>query len=805
MFDSKENEAEPKTQKSFLPEKATFACSFCPYSSDWRSNLRMHVTRVHKKSIGLLECCFISFPDKKALRDHVAVCHIQRFICKTCDSCFTQSTSLKRHVAKRSCFKNFSCSFCEYTTTRKDDWDQHIQLHKKEEDKSECSSTLSAPADSAQQNSSPLNVQLKETSFTCPNCPFETKWEQSLRRHKRTHHGITMESCWSNFSGKKSCRKRRAPNHRLRIGDCGFQCATCNKVFNSADLLRCHQPVHSGQKPFKCNLCDYASSRSGSLNHHKALKHKEDNQPTALRLSNQLILPDSLPNEDSQTNEEDVEVQRVPSLRSSFKPVVDKIVLEWDHKQIMGNEYEICGVKHEEVEQSKGPFFQSPSDPPIDSLDGETDELDSVMIESKLPDVDVKIQKSSAQEACIFNCPLCPFNTKWLSALKRHLKIHEKQGIFSPTPSSSSMQYNSCSSSEPPLKKSVMLNCSLCPYSTKWSTNFKMHVDRTHKKNRCKCTTCGRICRNMFLLQRHQKNHLVVKKFTCSICNYASSQKGHVEKHMKTHKPGDDFQSTSLSIGQPAECDTSLEVRRLRSSRAIASEREENRSSRNDSIENGRRGVKRKRNSIDPVTMNVRTEEMARGYEQKDKQPEEIQKAELSISESDRSVLPPTPRQLRRSRRFAVEPAVSLPSKDSCGNLIPLPMSMIDSIYGEARLLRSQVSLVQTVPSLLPLLLRLLELSSSTTSQIRVILELEVRYRAIECFEYVWNASKMAIIRWDHLKVAMNRDTLLNAIRYAFGTLPVFINWEKNEHLEMLESVILLCSNTVKNWKQPSA
>lgn len=61
--------------------------------------------------------------------------------------------------------------------------------------------------------------------------------------------------------------------------------------------------------------------------------------------------------------------------------------------------------------------------------------------------------------------------------------------------------------------------------------------------------------------------------------------------------------------------------------------------------------------------MNVRTEEMARGYEQKDKQPEDIQNAELSISESDRSVLPRTPRQLRRSRRFAVESAVSLPSK----------------------------------------------------------------------------------------------------------------------------------------------
>ncbi|KAI9551693.1 hypothetical protein GHT06_022029 [Daphnia sinensis] len=789
MDDSKDNEAELKTQKNSLRRNGTFACLLCPYSSDWRSNLKMHAERVHKTSIGELECCGISFSDKNAFRQHIAASHSRRFVCKTCGRCFTQATSLNRHVTKQSCLKKFNCNLCDYATSRKDYWDHHIQLHDFQGNKNECSSTLAAPADSPKQNSS--SALLKETWFACSNCPFETKWEHSLKRHKMIHYRIPMESCWTNFSDRMKGRKRRALNGQ-RTADGRFQCATCNKVFKSAHLLRRHQPVHSGQKPFKCNFCDYASSRLWNLNHHKALKHKEKNQPTASPLSNQQILPDSLPNEG------DVEIHRLPLSPRSLRPVVDKIALEPEQKQ---NEHELSNIKHKAMEPNKSPhsqssFFQSASHPIVDSMNGETDEFDPqkspIMIESILPDDGVDIQKNSTDEVCIFNCPVCPFNTKWPSALKRHVKIHEKQGIISPTSPSSATQHNPCSSSEPPLKKSVVLNCSLCPYSTKWPTNLKMHEGRMHKKKRCKCTTCGRVFSNVFVLRRHQKNHLLVKKFTCSVCNYASSQKGHLEKHMKSHKPREDSEPTVLSTGQSAECDTSL-VRRLRSSRVIAPEREENILSGNDFTENGRRGVKRKRTSIDPVAMDVRNEGMVRGYEQKDQQREETQMAELSISESAR--------QLQQSGRYTVESALSSPSKDSRGTLLPLPLSTIDSIYEEARLLRSQASQVQTVPSLLPLLLRLLELSSSTTKQIRATLEVEVRSRAIECSEYVWNASKMAIIRWDQLENATNRDTFLNAIRYAFGTLPVFINLEKKEHLEMLESVILLSFNTVKNWK----
>lgn len=130
---------------------------------------------------------------------------------------------------------------------------------------------------------------------------------------------------------------------------------------------------------------------------------------------------------------------------------------------------------------------------------------------------------------------------------------------------------------------------------------------------------------------------------------------------------------------------------------------------------------------------------------------------------------------------------------------------MINSIQEEARQLRTQTTQVSTLSGLMPLLERLLELSATITSRIRGVMDVQERSQAVECLEYVWNASKTAIVRWEDLKGRTNRDGLLNAVQYAYGTLPVFINWEQSKHLEMLENVTLLSLNTVKNWNTPSS
>ncbi len=93
-----------------------------------------------------------------------------------------------------------------------------------------------------------------------------------------------------------------------------------------------------------------------------------------------------------------------------------------------------------------------------------------------------------------------------------------------------------------------------------------------------------------------------------------------------------------------------------------------------------------------------------------------------------------------------------------------------------------------------------MELSSSITNKIRFFgSDYELRFEAAELFEYVWGISKMAVCRWEEIEGSSFNNTSLRAVQYAYETLPVFINLEIYEHLEMMEHILILIINTVKN------
>lgn len=128
---------------------------------------------------------------------------------------------------------------------------------------------------------------------------------------------------------------------------------------------------------------------------------------------------------------------------------------------------------------------------------------------------------------------------------------------------------------------------------------------------------------------------------------------------------------------------------------------------------------------------------------------------------------------------------------------------MIDSIHDESRQLRAKSASVSSINGLMLLLKRLLELSASICQKIRGM-DVGCRSSAVECLEYVFNATKTAIVRGEDLKGATDHDCPLFAIKYAYGTLPAFINWEQNKYLEMLNCVIVLSLSTVEFWHSTS-
>ena len=52
-----------------------------------------------------------------------------------------------------------------------------------------------------------------------------------------------------------------------------YICEICSKRFCEKWLLSRHLRVHTGERPFKCTLCNYSAGQSFNLKRHMAMKH----------------------------------------------------------------------------------------------------------------------------------------------------------------------------------------------------------------------------------------------------------------------------------------------------------------------------------------------------------------------------------------------------------------------------------------------------------------------------------------------------------------------------------------------------
>lgn len=111
--------------------------------------------------------------------------------------------------------------------------------------------------------------------FQCPNCPRLYSKRETLASHQKTHQNpISFEcsQCEKSFTRKDNLLRHMITHkagegnrkHNYKRGLCPF----CGESFPQASLI-IHIRRHTGEKPYKCDLCDKGYPRSQDLMIHK--------------------------------------------------------------------------------------------------------------------------------------------------------------------------------------------------------------------------------------------------------------------------------------------------------------------------------------------------------------------------------------------------------------------------------------------------------------------------------------------------------------------------------------------------------
>ncbi|XP_049589118.1 LOW QUALITY PROTEIN: zinc finger and BTB domain-containing protein 40-like [Syngnathus scovelli] len=229
-------------------KKKKVACDLCGRTFAHPSGMIYHKRTEHyEEKPYACETCGAKFPATSSLKNHMRLHTGEKpYRCKHCDMSFRVAAALAYHTKKKhSEGKMYACQYCKAVFAQSIELTRHVRTH------------------------------TGDKPYVCRECGKGHSQASGLTVHLQTFHNMSQPlSCQKCSLSFQTLEEHQKHIEELHVNPM-HKCPTCRKVFSSAALLDNHKSIHTGVKPYVCNLCNKSYQQLSGLWYHNRTNHPQ--------------------------------------------------------------------------------------------------------------------------------------------------------------------------------------------------------------------------------------------------------------------------------------------------------------------------------------------------------------------------------------------------------------------------------------------------------------------------------------------------------------------------------------------------